>query len=402
MFQRRFLSVFVSFFTVLSFSKLQAAEKVLLDVHLDLHDVSVLLPLPPVDQLDLSPTPRTQAQFGELLPKSKYDMLPPILVENSEITWPRIRLVGFRVDPCFFEGATPLKCRPQVRMVWQPLVVRQFEREGVVQSYVAAQDAAIHSFYELNAEEFEVLLGKLISMKKKLGQAKDRPLLVHPTLAKEGLAGAYFKELWNVILAFTGENRLSRITFMQLSAAENMWTFGGFEVDAGKMIAMIVPRTRVTTQAFVNNTFPRPFWFKGGILPEPKEGDNFNILTRDSRKLTEQNEQEIIDAVGSAIRLENPNKHNAGTADCVSCHVAQPARIWSMRQYPWLMLDQVHHSEFYKFNRDLSNISPMQPHTNVVRAFGYFENRPIVSQRTINESAMVIDYLEKNFTNESH
>lgn len=399
---RPFLSVLISFFTILCILSSQAAEKVWLDVHLDLHDVSVLLPLPPIDQIDLAPSPMTQAQFGELLPKEMFDMLPPILVEGNEVTWSHVRLVGFRMDPCFMEGATPLKCRPQVRMVWQPLIVRQFERDGVVQRYVAAQDAAVHSFYELNTEEFEVLLSKLISIKKKMGQAKDRPLLIHPTIAKEGLGGAYFKDLWNVILAFTGKNRLSRITFMQLSSGENMWTFGGFEVEAGKMIAIMIPRIQRTLQVFTNNSLPRPFWFNGGIFPEPKEGDQFNILTRDSRKLSEQNEQEIIDAVGSAIRIENPKKHNPGTVDCVSCHVAQAARIWSMRQYPWLMLDQKHQSEFYNFNRDLSNMSPMQPHTNVVRAFGYFENRPIVSQRTIHESASVIEYLEKNFTNESH
>lgn len=381
---------------LLSFS--QAA----LDVRFDLYDVSVLLPLPPVDAVDRLPGPLSDAQFGPLLPKAIYDQLPPLTVENKETIWKDLRLVGFRVDPCFAEGLGPFKCRAQVRMVWQPVRVKTFERDGVTQKYVGADDAAMHTFYELNRDEFEVLLSKMVGMKKRSGQAKDRPLLVHPVLAKEGLTGPYFKELWNLVLAFTGENRMSRVTFMQVSAGENMWVFGGFDLASGKLVEMEIPRvSKMKSQAFLNNSLPRPFWFNGGIFPEPQDEENLNILTRDSRKLTQADEESVIAAVKAAVRFENPNKHNPGTVDCVSCHVAQAARIWSMRQFPWLMLDQVHKDEFFVFNRDLTNTSPMQPHTNVVRAFGYFENRPIVAQRTINESAAVIDYLEKNFTNES-
>ena len=88
-----------------------------------------------------------------------------------------------------------------------------------------------------------------------------------------------------------------------------------------------------------------------------------------------------------------PKLHNPGTVDCVSCHVAQPAKIWAMRQYPWLQLDNVSRDIIYNSKLNIRNMSPMQMHTNIVRAFGYFMNQPFVAQRTINESAEVVNYL---------
>jgi hypothetical protein len=131
--------------------------------------------------------------------------------------------------------------------------------------------------------------------------------------------------------------------------------------------------------------------------PAATDSENLNILVGDSRKLAPENEQDIIAAVKSAYRFENPNSHNPGTVDCVSCHVAQAAKTWALRQYPWLQMDILHQNEIYSSDRDLRNLSPMQPHTNILRTFGYFMNRPFVAQRTINESAAVIKYINENF-----
>ena len=104
-----------------------------------------------------------------------------------------------------------------------------------------------------------------------------------------------------------------------------------------------------------------------------------------------------IDAAKAAFKFENPKLHNPGTVDCVSCHVAQPARSFTMLQFPSLQLDQLSREFVYTSSRNLLNQSPRQSQTNIVRAFGYFENSPFVAQRTINESAEVLNYFYQNY-----
>ena len=185
---------------------------------------------------------------------------------------------------------------------------------------------------------------------------------------------------------------------MQLFMNEKTWMFGGFDIVDGETRPILISRVNTSFQVFNNSvSTDRPFWFLGGMNPKPEDPENLNLLVADSRALAPQDEGQIIAAVKAAYRFENPSLHNPGTVDCVSCHVAQPAKVWALRQYPWLQMDVLHQNEIYQSDRDLRNLSPMQPHTNIVRSFGYFMNRPFVAQRTINESAAVIKYINENF-----
>lgn len=186
---------------------------------------------------------------------------------------------------------------------------------------------------------------------------------------------------------------------MQVLGNGRVWDFGGFDIINKEMKAMNIPRVNSQIQRFANGgTDPRPVWFLGRIVPEPKSEENLNILVRDSRLLAPQHETEIIAAAKAAFRFENPNFHNPGTVDCVSCHIAQSAKNYALRQFPWYNVDRVNFKDIYtNSERNLRNMSPMQPHTNILRSFGYFMNQPIVSSRTINESSEVLKYLNQNY-----
>ncbi len=358
-----------------------------------MNDVSILFPLPVTDLNENPLTLNFPTQNGVLIPDNYFLRLPVLAFRpNAEIK-PQMKVVGLRVDPCFNEQMGPIKCEKQIRLVWQPL--------EIVENTVSTIDASMHSFYKLTDAEFEILVNELKSITEAYpDRAKNQTYLqINPILKKEGLNGPYFKKLTQIIERFTGESKLTRITFMQLAGGENVWIFGGFDIENQQMKKIQIPRINSTIQEFRNGAFPRPFWFAGGMFPQPKQDDNLNILIKDSRKLAPENELEIIAATKAAFQFENPKLHNPGTVDCVSCHVAQPAKSWAIKQYPWFNLDQQLASDIYDNpDNDLRNGSPMQIHTNIVRAFGYFMNRPFVAQRTINETSEVVSSMNSFLT----
>lgn len=363
---------------------------------LDLNDVSILFPLPKADAWSALPQASSAGMHGVLLPADYVNRLPMLLqgVKNS-VLYPDLRAVGLRVDPCFMEGLAPVRCQPQIRMIWQPLIL--------VNGKTSTLDVTLHSFYRLKAEEFAALVTELKNLKQSLAEPAPEPaaLGVHPRLLAEGPDGNFARKLLSILYRYTGRGNLSRITFMQLFGRETVWIFGGVDIQGGKFTAIGIPRLepgKNTLQQFTNLVLPDPAWFRGGLFPAPESGENLNILIEDSRKLAPEHEEEIIAAVRSAFRFENPRLHNPGTVDCVSCHAAQPARAWAVRQYPWLNLEQTNaDSIYYDSANNLRNLSPLQDRTNIVRMFGYFADQPFVAQRVINESAEVVNYLRRNY-----
>jgi hypothetical protein len=387
---KKLISIFLIAFT---FSTLLKAEV----SNLDLNDVSVLLPLPDLQHWDQLPSGLTAAQFGDLLPLSYFSQVPQILamVSNKDI-YPALKVIGVRIDPCFHEGVGPTLCQSQIRLVWQPLA----KTSDVTSTF----DASLHSFYSLSKDEFKELAGSLIKLKLERTNSNEiLPLGVNPFIEKEGLQGDYAQKFFKIIYKYIGEEKLNRITFMKLFMNGNIWEFGGFDITHSnsqtfEMKPLQIPNINSTSQLFTNKATPKPFWFKGGIDPAPQTEDNLNFLVTDSRLISpQQNETDIKNAVRSAYKFENPALHNPGTADCVSCHIAQAAKNWSLNQYPWFNLSVLNSDVIYDSEKDLSNFSPMQGQTNILRAFGYFMNAPITSQRVINESSEVVKAIHASF-----
>lgn len=361
------------------------------EIKLGLNDVSVLLPLPQTEHWSLLPKPESSGGKGALLTREIFNQVPQLLAfaSNDDI-FSAMHVVGIRIDPCFTEGHGPVKCQTQIRLIWQPLSDSDTE--------TSTFDASLHTFYQLTETEFKTLVDELKKLKATTGTTSNNEALgINPTIKSQGLNGAYYSQFIKIIYSFIGIENFSRVTFMQLSMTGNAWIFGGFDYKNSELQPIQIPRINAFKQTFKNSATPRPIWFIGGIVPEPTQSENFNILTRDSRKLAPQDEAAIIEAAKSAFKFENPKLHNPGTVDCVSCHVAQPAKIWAMRQYPWLQLDNLSRDITYSSQLNIRNMSPMQIHTNIVRSFGYFMNMPFVAQRTINESAEVVNYLNQNY-----
>lgn len=357
-----------------------------LAAQLSQNDISILMPL---SQSDLF-RPNTSGAFGELLPKFVYKKFPTLVFENPEETYKKIRVVGVRIDPCFFPVTSSMvNCQAQIRMVWQPLTINSI-------GDTIALDAAIHTFYDLPPSEFAQLITELEKIKATYGDdASDEAIGVSPLLRKYGLSSSYAKELFSILLSHTGASRLSQATFMQLSGGENVWIFGGFLISGRQITNLPIPRISGFTQKFQNNPslFSPTYFANGKMDPAPHGVDTFNLLIGNSMDITKADAPEVIESTMSAFRVENPNSHNTNTMDCVSCHTAQMARVWSVRQFPWLNLEPKGYQFKFQSKFNLSNNSPNQNNTKILRAFGYSGTDPAVSQRTINETAAVLDRL---------
>lgn len=352
------------------------------------NDVSILIPLPniPTEISNLF-RPATVGSFGELFPRFVYDEMPELAFETPEETYKKLRVVGVRIDPCFPMTPPSTGCQPQIRMVWQPIFT---DSHGQIRSI----DAAVHTFYNVPSDDFANLVVRLENLKATNGSGVPNEVLnVNPLLKKFGLNSAYSKKLFTIILSKVGSSRLSQATFMQLSGGENVWVFGGFLVSGTQINNLPIARINGFIQTFNNNPIFPSYFSNGGASPPPTGTDTFNLLIKDSRKIAPSDETEVIESTMATIRIENPNNHNPHTMDCVSCHTAQSARIWATRQYPWLMLDQRGLQFKFQSKFNLTNASPNPGNTKLLRSFGYNGIEPAVSQRTINETAVVLEKL---------
>lgn len=358
----------------------------------DLNDVSFLMPIPQKPLENSLLRMKTPARGGELLAERLVLKLPLLtLGMTQEEAIEALRVMAVRIDPCF-PLPTPLSCQPQIRLVWQPLEVNRRNQTQTV-------DATFHSFHVLSTGEFESLLKELQLWQKKFpAKTEQLPLQIHPAWAAEGDKSHALVEFQEIITRYAGMGNLTRLTMMVLRGAGDMWAFAGFEMKAGELKMFPVPRlpNGQLSQGFVNMAVPADYFEGGGMSPIPSGPDTLNTIVADSRVLDATSEEVIRQEIKAAYRIENPKNFTPENMDCVSCHVAQPAIQWALKSRSHLNLDQLWAPEIYKNTKyDLSNVSEELPNTQMVRAFGYFGRSIAISQRVINESAEVADYLNR-------
>lgn len=355
------------------------------DGGLDLNDVSWLLPLPPVSQPTLLLGLEANGGRGELLPRALYDALPGLIAGDApETLFASMRVVSVRLDPCFPATATG-GCLKQLRLVVQPLSSVS----------VGTQDGTLHLFYVLSEPDFADARQTVWALKALAGRETDgKPLDVHPVMKREGLGGEYARTLHAMVKRLCGAQNLSRVAFMRLVQLDRAWRFGAFDVVNGALVADPIPRltgslTQQGVQEFGNTDF------RSGELQPAASGDELPVLLSESElRLTDQRTYER--AVTSALRLEHPGRSSPKTADCGSCHVVSRALTNARKERP---IDVSTHGDRFVANPrfDLSRVDGARDGDDPrsLRAFGYFEDKSALSQRTINESAEVAEALSR-------
>lgn len=196
-------------------------------------------------------------------------------------------------------------------------------------------------------------------------------------------------------MKYCGEKNLVRVTAMNVMSGEMMWIFQGFDVSAGQTTVIKVARTANRTAQGVIVSGSTASEFSGGMNPPPAQDLDFAALVRDSIGAQKRfSEEQIKTIIGKAFDYENPTKHNPGTLDCASCHLANSARQWGEVNFKAWDWQKEFSNVAYQSSWNLTNVNPGPLRTNRLRAFGYFTNQPAISQRVINETAATMQSLQ--------
>jgi hypothetical protein len=347
------------------------------DKSLGLSDVTVLAPLPTPDAL------ATMLGAKELVPLALGASIGQLVEQFApEDTLGRLRVVCTRFDPCAPKpGGDPHACIGEVRLVLQPLLVR----DGVV----GAQDAAVHVFYDLDAATTRDVATRLAAMP---GARAAGPLGVSARLSPQG--GAYASKLDALVRELTspGHGELSRVTFLRnVDVKGNGWTFGGFDVHGGVATPLTIPRVGGSEQRVVVNGGAWPF--ATSLSPAPSGDDTLGLLLDPPRlgiladASADGAKQRVATGFAAALALENPTRHDATTADCASCHVAASARTFARQFAAQRALGPLPEGGAYPGGA-AADAAPATKAAETLRACGYVGDEPVISQRTVNDSVL--------------
>lgn len=361
--------------------------------HWDLNDVSFLMPLPESENSHVLLSAESAGLQGALLPAHLHADIPGLsFVHSREEERRLLRVVSVRIDPCF-QVLSPLACQKQIRLIWQPVVTDSLA--GGMKTI----DAALHSFYVLDDLSFDLLVQDLKTWKHQYSiETSGLPLQIHPAWSGYPEASS-LKAFLTLILKYTGENNLTRITAMVVRGANNMWMFAEYHVQQGQLQIQRIPRIDRSSQAYSNQTLAPMHFAKGGMTPAPAYEDNINHVVADTQMFeAHATEDIIVNEYRSSLAIQNPRKYSPATMDCASCHVAQNAMNWFRHRHARVGYDMAAGvEEYYNPRYDLTNISPNPANFLNIRGFGYYGKEPAISQRVINESAEVADSLNLYF-----
>jgi hypothetical protein len=368
------------------------------------NDVSILLPLAKNQgELDSYLTATSKGVEGELIPKAIYESAVgtygTLQVGGTPAAPDRtkLRLVAIRFDPCFAAvGPSPddAACENQMRLVFQTL---KLERGGTV-----ADDTAVHAFYAMDRADLKTAVEQVIRFRGAATSERLGALAPHPLIETEGLTGRTAKAINAIVLKYAGAKSLKRFTQFTTGGLGTAWNFSGFDVaPGGQATRMKIPHLPEGTAAvaffagFAAGELTGEPPFTPASLADPK--DNMQVLGNAAwaGRVDVPKRQLAFDA---AVRLENPTLHSPNTTDCASCHAAEGTRSMVGAKKLGLHVKD----ETNAFAADGHFVPKEDTHRTSVdttminlHMFSYKGGVASIHQRTINESAAVVAYLNE-------
>jgi hypothetical protein len=280
---------------------------------------------------------------------------------------------------------------------------------------VAAYDSGIHALYSITREELLALANEIVRLREAAGgQGGKGPLAPHKLIQTQGLAGSFSMALQKLILQYAGEQNLVRVTALSESNAGFNWSFSGFDVaDAGHTTTPIVIATLPAngTMKATSEIFFRGFATStdpvGSFTPMPSGLDDFTILA-DAKSASGLSSSEKAKLATALAHVDNPSITTPETIDCARCHTATPlgqnvARDRLMVSETsdadafkpdghWMTADEMVTTDFSFASAENGGVPAVNVH-----AFSYANGIPAINQRTVNETAAVVSFLNDSF-----
>jgi len=350
---------------------------------IQLDDVTVVFPLSP--QL---------LGASALLPEGIYDAAGHIAGSSGhpppggtgEALYKDLRVVAMRIDPCFASLAPDPHgngCTNQLRLVFQEV------KDGS-----GAFDSALHAFYELSREDLVALAQSIASLRAANSSGERLGALgPHPIMVAQGPDGAMAKGVRALIQKYASASNLVRITELSMSNGGFDWSFSGFDLAGMTLTPIAIPTLGAST---TKQTFFRGFGqqLQGSFSPATTSSDNLvplanvdtaQTLTADARAA----------AFAGLVHIENPTRASPNTIDCASCHLATP--VTRLVAQPMFGLDDRSAPDAFAADGTFvlaSELTATFPSATFnVHACSYVDGDLAINQRTVNESAAIVAYL---------
>jgi hypothetical protein len=407
-----------------------------------MNDVSILFPLPTsAGDVDNLLSPSRMGLGGPLFPSGVYASmgfiegstpvgvdagvpLPPFVNFGSYniAAYGDLRVVAMRIDPCFGSldpDPSGAGCTAQLRLVLQ-------EVRWVPDGGTAVFDSAIHAFYDLSRGQFLALARALVDLRVANANGDDLGSLApHPIMVRQGLAGPMSQGVQRLILEYAGAQNLVRAAESS-DTSETVDCSTGCQGFAGSW-GMAAFDLNGASLAAISREIPTLATPDGGgviaqgigfgdfgtiVQPTTTSSDDYSAIYNASAvSVLPAGEASVLlspkiqAALDALVRVENPRDNSPDTIDCASCHLATQTEQSS--------------GHVASFNDTTSPLAYSPDGTIVARSdmqatftlnagfnihafsylgpnaagLGHFGSVPTISQRVVNETAAVVEYL---------
>jgi hypothetical protein len=357
---------------------------------LGLNDVTVLVPLPPdAGTPTLLKATDLAADGTPLVPDALYQQVirrsngqPDVFSALSDF-----HVVAVRFDLC--DRQLPWPCDAlddgRLRLVFQPVF-----GDG------NARDIALHGFYEIPKAEVAGAVAELRAM----AELQDLPLrgklTVNAALAANP-SGPYGAALKTFLRRWASSAGLRRLTFFAQPDvfAQIRWVFRGLEGTPGNYALIQIAAADGGTEqdVILAGTLSSP-----GYTATPLSDEPLGLARAiDAQGFAAASQPDKDAALHALTSVNNPLEHSPNTVQCIACHVST---LLSDRRALEVGTTADQLPGRYGSGYDLSIDGGRSAAPNAerfLRALGWFDKVPLISQRVVNESAQTATELQQRF-----
>ncbi len=297
-----------------------------------------------------------------------------------------MQMTALRFDPCAnvldaFDH--PEKCVAQIRIVWQSFTVRG-------EAFLSTADTGLHAVYQVDQIAMQQIIETMRTLKSRGSiDTSASPLQPHPLIAAEGLQSPYLAGVLGLVHRYVRGSKLTNLAFLRrIDERFPTWEMSQLAVQGEVATYQNIPTT-VTAASIQRFRAETPI-----LDVDPKGTTPFKLtvpFVPPGRSSTASEEERLVQPLISTLAIDNPQLHNPLNLDCGSCHRTAPllaARLEA--QAAGRLIDDPH--TYRAEGRNLTARVPKDPFS--LHMFSYFEQFPVITQRTVNETAEVLRFIE--------
>jgi len=350
-----------------------------------MNDIAWLVQLPP-DATQTTFAPMTGFSGGpELVSRAVFDQL---VTAPGDVTasYEQFQLVAMRFDVCDRgAGPCPAGADGRLRLVFQPI-------DDLMPS-VAADDVALHALYPIPAADLAPVVDELRALAAIQDFPTDAPLAINQTLSA-GASGEYATRLQALVSRYVSADQMVRLTlFAQVQQVPQLgWVFRGMNDDGSGFRDITIPGLAATTQRTSVVDWPAPVSYVTTPVADSPPGMQLALSGPAFAAASYADQQAALDAL---VRAQDPAFGSFASQQCVDCHVSTYLTTDRAGQ---LDVDPATLPGAFSSNHPLSiAFGVSASNESSLRAFGWFGKYPAISQRVVNELAVTLDDIAREF-----